>query len=179
MHNSSVTNLCGHRPRTFFTFVLRNLGPQTRSGHSFVQIKYLFIIRVVPWDGPLRCSGAVTFLVQMLPAMVRLFWSGGVFLSREASPPRPPGTAVLRVFRGLKSTHHHRPVAAKFAAAGVWWCILFRPLHLVDCACFRAIAKHKTQRLPRSSQRPKVRREKAAANRTQGPGPALLYYRCP
>ena len=43
-----------HRPHTFFSLLLRNLGPQTPSGHNFCAILILFVFRIVPGDGQLQ-----------------------------------------------------------------------------------------------------------------------------
>ncbi len=38
MHNKSVKNVSGRRPHTFLSLLLRNLGPQTFSGHNLCAI---------------------------------------------------------------------------------------------------------------------------------------------
>jgi hypothetical protein len=54
---------------------------------------------------------------------------------KEQSCPYHSATIVTRgreppQFRGWQNIHHHRPTAAKFAAAGRWWCIRSRPLQV-------------------------------------------------
>jgi hypothetical protein len=42
MRNESVNNVGGRRPHTFFSLLLRNLGPQSSSGPNFCAISRFF-----------------------------------------------------------------------------------------------------------------------------------------
>ena len=90
LRNQNVKNVWGLRPHTFFTLLLRNLGPQTPSGHNFCTILILCIFRIVPGDGLLQPKAPEALGTKRTPKPNKPVWAPPCRRGDYDMPPSSP-----------------------------------------------------------------------------------------